>query len=96
MLDTRADFRFRIVSPPLGITAFRHLAMDVTDESHCQERLICRRSVGGIGLHPARRIAFVGHAVTQTPAFIGGRICGRTLADEAEPAIDRDMVLIAK
>jgi hypothetical protein len=29
-------------------------------------------------------------------ALIGSRICGRLSADEAETAIDRDMVLIAK
>ena len=30
------------------------------------------------------------------PSRVGSRICGRLSADEAETAIDRDMVLIAK
>jgi hypothetical protein len=63
MLDARADFRFRIVGPPhrLGHSAaFRLLAMDVADEAILvQERLVGCRSVGGIGPHPARRIALV-------------------------------------
>jgi hypothetical protein len=36
MLDTRADFRFRIVGPPHRLVhsaAFRLLAMDVADEA---------------------------------------------------------------
>src|SRR6478672_1046382 len=95
MLDTRADFRFRIVGPPhrLGHSAaFRLLAMDVADEAILvEERLVGRRSVGGIGPHPARRIALVEQALAQTTALIGSRICGRPSADEAETAIDRDM-----
>ena len=58
-----------------------------------QERLVGRRSVGSIGPHPARRIALVEQALAQTTALIGSRICGRPSADEAETAIDRDMVL---
>src|SRR6516164_9280540 len=57
---------------------------------------LAARSVGGIGPHPARRIALVEQALAQTTALIGSRICGRPSADEAETAIDRDMVLIAK
>src|SRR5262249_17894669 len=63
MLDTRADFRFRLVGLPhrLGHSAaFRLLAMDVADEAILgQERLVGCRSVGGIGPHPARRIVLV-------------------------------------
>jgi hypothetical protein len=71
--------------------------MDVADEAILvQECLVGRRSIGGIGPHPARRIALVEQALAQTTALIGSRICGRPLADEAETAIDRDMVLIAK
>jgi hypothetical protein len=80
MLDTRADFRFRIVGPPhrLGHSAaFRLLAMNVADEAILvQERLVGRRSVGGIGPHSARRIAAVEQALAQTTALIGSRICG--------------------
>ena len=80
-----------------GQSAFRLLAMDVADEAILvQERLVGRRSVGGIGPHPARRIALVEQALAQTTALIGSRICGRPSADEAETAIDRNMVLIAK
>src|SRR5262245_15813267 len=72
MLDTRADFRFRIIGTPhrLGHSAtFRLLAMDVADEAILgQERLVGRRSVGGIGPHPARRIALVEQALAQTTA----------------------------
>src|SRR6516164_10883071 len=100
MLDTRADFRFRIVGPPHRVgrsAAFRLLVMDVADETILvQERLVGSRSVGGIGPHPARRIALVEQALAQTTALIGSRICGRPSADEAETAIDRDMGLIAK
>ena len=56
VLGTRSDFRFRIVGPPhpLGHSAaFRLLAMDVADEAILvQERLVGRRSVGGIGHTP--------------------------------------------
>src|SRR5262252_3723483 len=100
MLDTRADFRFRIVGPPHRVghsAAFRLLAMDVADEAILgQERLVGRRSVGGIGPYPARRVALVEQALAQTTALIGSRICCRPSADEAETVIDRDMVLIAK
>src|SRR5262245_3908230 len=95
MLDTRADFRFRIVGPPHRLVhraAFRLLAMDVADEAILgQECLVGCRSVGGIGPHPARRIALVEQALAQTTALIGSRICGRPSADEAETPIDRDM-----
>src|SRR5215471_3565071 len=58
-----------------------------TDEAiFVQERLVGRRSVGGIGPHPARRIALVEQALAQTIS----RICGRPSADEAETAIDRE------
>jgi hypothetical protein len=82
----------RIVS---GIARpFGFLRMDVADEAILgQERLVGRRSVGGIGPHPARRIAPVKQALAQTTTLIGSRICGRP---SAETAIDRDMVLIAK
>ena len=56
MLDTRADFRFRIVGTPHRLVhsaAFRLLAMDVADEAILvQERLVGRQSVGGIGPTP--------------------------------------------
>src|SRR5271168_2227636 len=63
MLDARADCRFRIVGSPRRLrhdTALRLLAMDVADEAVTdQKRLVSRRSVGGIGPDPARRIALV-------------------------------------
>jgi hypothetical protein len=34
--------------------------------------------------------------LAQTTDLIGSRICGHRSADEAETAIDRDMVLIAE
>ena len=65
--------------------AFRLLAIDVADEAiFVQERLVGRRSVGGIGPHPARRVALVEQALAQTTTLIGSRICGRPSADEAE------------
>ena len=71
--------------------------MDVADEAILvQGRLVGRRSVGSIGPHPARRIAAVEQALAQTTALIGSRICGRPSADEAETAIERNMVLIAE
>src|ERR1700721_1764372 len=100
MLDTRADFRFRIVGPAHRLVhsaAFRLLAMDVADEAILvQERLVGPRPVGTIRPHPAPRIALVEQALAQTTALIRSRICGRPSADEAETEIDRDMVLIAK
>jgi len=91
MLDTRADFRFRIVGTPhrLGHSAaFRLLAMDVADEAILgQERLVGRRSVGGIGPHPARRIALVEQALAQTTALMGSRICGCPSADTATDGV---------
>src|SRR5262245_64515653 len=71
--------------------------MDVADEAiPVQERLVGRRSVSGIGPHPARSIALVEQALAQTTALIGSGVCGCPSTNEAETAIDRDMVLIAK
>src|SRR5262245_31386449 len=73
MLDARADFRFRIVGPPRRLVdsaAFRLLAMDVADEAiPVQERLVGRRSVSGIGPHPARSIALVEQALAVPACF---------------------------
>ena len=73
MLDTRADFRFRIVGLPhrlMHSAAFRLLAMDVADEAILvQERLVGLLSVGSIGPHPARCIGFVEQALAQTTAL---------------------------
>ena len=75
VLDTRADFRFRIVGPPHRVghnAAFRLLAVDVADEAILgQERLVGCRSIGGIGPHPTRRIGLVEQALAQTTALIG-------------------------
>ena len=80
-----ADFRFRIIGPPhrlMHSAAFRLIAMDVADEAILvQERLVGRRSVGGIGPHPARCISLVEQALAQTTALIGSRIRGRPSAD---------------
>jgi hypothetical protein len=73
MLDARADFRFGIVGPPHRLrhsAAVWLLAMDMADEAILvQERLVGRRSVGGIGPHPARRIGLVEQALAQTTAL---------------------------
>jgi hypothetical protein len=91
MFDTRADFRFRIVGTPHRLAhsvAFRLFAMDVADEAILgQERFVGRRSVGGIGPHPARRIALVEQALAQTTALIGSRICGCPSADTATDGV---------
>ncbi len=100
MLDTVRIFDFALFGPPhrLGHSAaFRLLAMDVADEAILgQEYFVGCRSVGGVGPQPARRISLVEQAFAQTTAFIGYRVRGRPSTDEAEMAIDRDMVLIAK
>jgi hypothetical protein len=66
MLDTRANFRFRIIGSPNRLghgAALRLLAMDVADEPvPYQECLIDRRSIGGLGPQPARRIGIVKQA----------------------------------
>src|ERR1700746_3196213 len=48
-----------------------------------RHRLVASQSGGGMGPHPARRIALVEQALAQTTTLIGRRICGRPSADEA-------------
>ena len=83
------DFRFRIVGPAHRLVhsaAFRLLAMDVADETILvQERLVGRRSVGGIGPHPAPRIGLVEQALAQTTALIGSR-------SKSDPALKTSFV----
>src|SRR3974390_3873704 len=100
MLDTRADLRFCIVGPPYRLghgAALRLFAMDVAHKTvPCQKRLVYRRSVGGIGPHPARRIGLVEQAFAQTAALVGSGVWRCPFADEAKAAIHRAMVLIAE
>ena len=58
------------------------------------ERLIGRRPIGGIGPDATRRIDLIEQSFTQPGALVGGRIGCRPFANEAEAAVDRDMVLI--
>jgi hypothetical protein len=85
MLDTRSGFSISHYWPTASLmhsAAFRLIAMDVADEAILvQERLVGRRSVGGIGPHPARCIGLVEQALAQTTALIGSRIRGRPSAD---------------
>src|SRR5437588_7538489 len=100
MLDALAYFRFLFVGMPHRLphtTLFPYTTLFRSDEAILvQERRVGRRSVGGIGPHPARRIAAVGQDEHTTAVLIDSGIGGRPLADEAKTAIDRNMVLIAK
>src|ERR1700739_4036316 len=59
----------RIVS---GIARPSASCMDVAGETILgQERLVGRRSVSGIGPHPARRIVLVEQALAQMTALVG-------------------------
>jgi len=77
--------------------ALRVLAMDVADETVLgQEAFVGCPSGGAICPHPARAIGLVEQALAQTVALAGSRVRGRPAADEAEAAIDRNVVQIAK
>src|SRR5262245_12883794 len=81
MLDTRTDFRFRIVGPPHRLrhsAAFRLLAMDMADEAVLgQERIVGRRSVSGICQQTASRFFLVEQSLEKTKGIILHRNCGR-------------------
>src|SRR6476620_429751 len=75
-------------SAPLGL-----LAVNAAGEAVIlHERLIRRRPIGGIGPDATRRIGLIEQSFTQPGALVGGRNGCRPFANEAEAAVDRDMM----
>src|SRR6516164_10575277 len=100
MLDAGADFRLFGVGAAgrLGHgLAFGLLAMNATDEAvPLHECLIGCRAIGGVRPNAARCVGLIEQALSQTRALIGGGVGRRPFADEAEAAVDRNVVLIAE
>ena len=70
--------------------------MDTADEAVlCQELLVGLRAIGRIRPNAARRVGLVEQPLAQAAALVGGGIGRAPFADEAETAIDRDIVLIS-
>src|ERR1700747_3674690 len=71
--------------------------MDMADEAvPFHELLVGGRSVSGARPDAARRVGLVEKSTAQTAALIGGGVRRAPFANEAETAIERDVVLIAK
>src|ERR1700730_2634289 len=100
MFDMRADFRFGVVGAPHRLrygTPFRLLAMELADKAVLlQEGFIGLRAIGRICPHGTCRIGLVEQPLAQLAAFVSSRVGRRPFADEAETAIDRDVILIAE
>src|ERR1700731_3914124 len=104
LLDARTDFRFGVVGAP---DRFRHraplrpLTMDMADEAvPFHELLGGGRSVSGVRPDAARRVGLVEKSIAQTAALIGSGVrrapFAAPFANEAETAIERDVVRIAE
>src|ERR1700732_288374 len=59
------------------------------------ELLVGGRSVSGVRPDAARRVGLVEKSIAQTAALIGSGVRRAPFANEAETAIERDVVLIA-
>ena len=71
--------------------------MDMADEAvPFHELLVGGRSVSGVRPDAARRVGLVEKSIAQTAALIGGGVRRAPFANEAETAIERDVVLIAE
>src|SRR6202047_886677 len=71
--------------------------MDMADEAvPFQELLVGGRSVSGVRPDAARRVCLVEKSMAQTAALIGCGVRRAPFANEAETAIERDVVLIAE
>src|SRR6202171_4466510 len=80
------------IGRPFGL-----LTMDMADEAvPFHELLVGGRSVSGVRPDAARRVGLVEKSIAQTAALIGGGVRRAPFANEAETAIERDVVLIAE
>src|SRR5436853_7894090 len=71
--------------------------MDMTDEAvPFHELLVGGRSVSGVRPDAARRVGLVEKSIAQTAALIGSGACRAPFADDAETAIERDVVLLSE
>src|SRR5256714_11890483 len=71
--------------------------MDMADEAvPFHELLVGGRSVSGVRPDAARRVGLVEKSIAQTAAIIGSGVRRAAFANEAETAIERDVVLIAE
>src|SRR5437660_9279503 len=71
--------------------------MDMADEAvPFHELLVGGRSVSGVRPDAARRVGLVEKSIAQTAALIGSGVRRAPFANEAETAIERDVVLIAE
>src|SRR6202035_5287039 len=71
--------------------------MDMADEAvPFHELLVGGRSISGVRPDAARRVGLVEKSIAQTAALIGSGVRRAPFANEAETAIERDVVLIAE
>src|SRR5438445_6784813 len=71
--------------------------MDMADEAvPFHELLVGGRSVSGVRPDAARRVGLVEKSIAQTAGLIGSGVRRAPFANEAETAIERDVVLIAE
>src|SRR6202171_1497812 len=80
------------IGRPFGL-----LTMDMADEAvPFHELLVGGRSVSGVRPDAARRVGLVEKSIAQTAALRGCGVRRAPFANEAETAIERDVVLIAE
>jgi len=99
MLDGAADFRFLCVSDAhaLGHRPTRWLlAVNARHEAtRRQHGFVLRRPLGRVRPDVAGRVRPVQH-VFETRPIVRGRVRGCPVADQAEAAIDRDVIFVAE
>src|SRR3984893_7596839 len=99
MLDARTDFGFGVVGAPDRFrrrAPLRPLTMDMADEAGpFHELLVGGRSVSGVRPDAARPGGLGERSIAQTAA-LGGGVLRAPFANEAETAIERDVVPIAE
>lgn len=98
MLDMAADFRFAAVGdrcPTRHWPPLRLFPVNTGDKAvGVHELLIGLRAIGSIRPDVAGGIGLVEQSLAQTGPLIGRRISRLPLPDQAEPAVNRDVVLI--
>lgn len=98
VLDMAADFGFPAIGdcgPARHGPSLRLFPMNEGDKAvRIHEFLVGLRPIGRIRLDAACGIGLVEQPLAQARSFIGCGIGGLLFADQAEPAVDRDVVLV--
>ncbi len=96
--DSGADFGFGAVGPPRSSghgSVRRLLAVDAGHEAVIgHEGFVRGGSIGRVRIYGRGRVALVEQALAQSASFVSGSIC--PFSDEAEAAVDGDVVTVAK